>query len=173
MLNPETIATNFLEDLGIETYPIDPFEICRSLKIDIFENSFDGLEGVLLYSGQKTAIGLNSQQTYYPRRKFSVAHELGHFNMDITLGEKKSFRCTKKMIESFDKNNDVELRADRFASELLMPSKFIRPIFLNQMPSWEIIRNSAEKFDVSMMSTAFKFISMTECLSSPTYLDHF
>ena len=51
MTEAETSAANFLEELGINSYPIDPFEICQSLEIPIFENSFDGLDGILLFDG--------------------------------------------------------------------------------------------------------------------------
>jgi Zn-dependent peptidase ImmA (M78 family) len=158
MNNAEKSASQYLEDLGINTYPIDPFEICKSQEIKIFEESFDGLEGILLFDGYLAAIGLNSQQTYLKRRKFSVAHELGHLNMDVNIGEEKQFLCTNKMIESFDLKNDIELRADQFASELLMPRKMIKSFFNPEEPNWDAIQKVSQEFDVSLMASAFKYV---------------
>lgn len=161
MTNPEEAASLLLEDLGIDSYPIDPLEICSMLGIHIFEEPFDGIEGVLLFDGRKASIGLNKNQTYLPRRKFSIAHELGHFTMDINYGETKFFSCTKKMIETFDKSENIELRADQFASELILPSKLVKPLFNNQEPSWAVLKEIANQFEVSLLPAAIKFINAT------------
>lgn len=162
MTDIELSAQHFLEDLGINSYPINPFEICQSLNIKIFESKFDRLEGVLLYDGKIGLIGLNSNQTYYPRKKFSVSHELGHFNNDIKIGTSSTFHCTKKMIEGFDKSNNIEFRADRFASELLLPKGMVKNIFDLESPSWDTINKVATDFEVSLMSSAFKYIDMSK-----------
>lgn len=159
----ELSAKYFLEDLGINTYPIDPFEICKSLGIEIFEAPFDGLEGVLLFNGQNAKIGLDSKQTYLPRRKFSVSHELGHFNNDVSFGELKAFRCTKNMIgDNSNQTNDIEARADKFASEILLPNFLIKDLFNYHEPSWDIIKEVSSKFEVSFLSTIFKYIEKSK-----------
>lgn len=161
MTNPEEAASLLLEDLGIDSYPINPLEICSTLGIHVFEESFDGIEGVLLFDGSKASIGLNKTQTYLPRKKFSVAHELGHFSMDINYGETKIFKCSKKMIETFDKTDNMELRADQFASELILPSKLVRPFFNKKEPSWEIVKEVSNQFEVSLLPASIKFINTT------------
>lgn len=54
------------------------------------------------------------------RRRFSIAHELGHMIMD-----RHSRSCTAK---------DVEARADEFAGELLAPYSLVRDAFLQLRP---------------------------------------
>ena len=162
MTEAETSATNFLEELGINSYPIDPFEICRSLDIPIFENSFDGLDGILLFDGKNASIGLNSNQSYFPRKKFSVSHELGHFNLDVDYGKPKSFKCSSKMIEGFNKNDNIELRADQFASELLIPKTLVKSLYNFEEPSWDSIIEVSNSFEVSLMSSAFKYMSLSK-----------
>lgn len=161
MTEAETCAANFLEELGINSYPIDPFEICRSLEIPIFENSFDGLDGILLFDGTNASIGLNSKQSYFPRKKFSVSHELGHFNLDVSYGEPKAFKCSSKMIEGFNKNDNIELRADQFASELLIPKSLVKTLYNYEEPSWDSIVDVSNRFEVSLMSSAFKYMSLS------------
>lgn len=161
MNDAEFIAQQFLEDLGINSYPIDPLTICKQLGIHVFKENFDGLEGVLLFNGKKAAIGLNRNQGLYTREKFSVAHELGHFAMDIKFGTEQVFKCTKSMIENFDKSKEIELRADRFASELLLPSNHVNSLLKNHDPSWTLIKDVATKFEVSLLPAAIKFINHT------------
>ncbi len=161
MNKAERCANQFLDDLGINNFPIDPFGICASQEIEIFEKDFDGIEGVLLFNGQLATIGINSKQTYPKRRRFSVAHELGHLNLDVTFGEEQTFVCSNRMIETFDISRDKELRADQFASELLMPKRMVQNYFNPQEPCWDSIRQVSNYFDVSLMASAFKFISMT------------
>ena len=161
MNKEERCANQFLDDLGINIFPINPFEICASQDISVFQENFDGIDGVLLFDGDRAAIGINSRQTYPKRRNFSVAHELGHLNLDVTLGEKKKFTCSSKMIESFDNKNSIELRADRFASELLMPIRMVENHFNPKEPCWNSIQQVSNDFDVSLMASAFKFINIS------------
>ena len=161
MTKREICAADFLEYLGINTYPIDPFDICRSLEIPIFEKPFDGLDGVLLFDGKNALIGLNSKQGYFPRKKFSISHELGHFNLDIN-DKPKTFQCTSKMIEGFLRDNAIELRADQFASELLIPQSLVKSFFNYEEPSWDSIKDVSSNFEVSLLSTAFKYIALSK-----------
>ena len=162
MISAESIAQNLLDDLGINSYPIDPFAICSNLRIHVFKENFDGLEGVLLFDGKSASIGLNKRQTLLTREKFSVAHELGHFSMDINFGSQQVFKCTKNMIESFNKNLEIELRADRFASELILPSKLVNPLMKEQEPSWDLIKEISTKFEVSLLPSAIKYMGLTQ-----------
>ena len=162
MTKGEICAVNFLNELGINAYPIDPFEICRSLEIPIFEEPFDGLDGVLLFDGKNVSIGLNSKQSYLPRKKFSVSHELGHFNLDVDCRKLKPFNCGSEMIEGSIKSNVLELRADQFASELLIPRSFIKTAHDYESPSWDSIIEVSRSFEVSLISSALKYINLSE-----------
>ena len=162
MNEAELEAKYLLEDLGINSFPIDPFTICRELQISLFEQPFDGLEGVLLYNGQDASIGLNSRQNYLPRKKFSISHELGHFSLDINHGKPSSFKCTSKTIEGFSKTNNIELRADQFASELLLPQGMIKRHFDFDEPSWTAIKDVANSFEASLMSVTFKYMNLSK-----------
>jgi hypothetical protein len=61
-----------------------------------------------------------------PRRRFTVAHELGHFILHRALmGGKVSLGDTPDAIREVgdDESRDMERQANRFATELLMPAE--------------------------------------------------
>ena len=159
--NPEQVARNLLEDLGITDFPIDPFNICNTLGIKLFGEPFQGIEGVLLFNGTLAAIGFDSRQKYLPRTRFTVSHELGHYSLDIDHGNSKGSSCTGKMIEGYKKLDNIELRADSFASELLMPTFMVKQFFDLGAPSWDSIKEVSQRFEVSLMSSAFKYMTLT------------
>lgn len=79
-------------------------------------------------------IGVNA--LHHPRRRrFSVAHELGH----IVLGHPPESRCTPGAIGTFN------TEADRFASVLLMPERWILRALARNLP----VAAVAGAFDVS------------------------
>ena len=59
-------------------------------------------------------IGFNKNHQLY-RRRFTIAHEIGHLLMGHTC--------------SNSKENNSEIEANTFASELLIPTKFIKRDF--------------------------------------------
>ena len=60
------------------------------------------------------------------------------------------------------KNNVLELRADQFASELLIPKFLVKTLYDYESPSWDSIIDISKRFKVSLMSSAFKYISLSK-----------
>src|SRR5262249_10344202 len=77
-----------------------------------------GAQGRLCRVGKKAIVSVNTSVTYRPRRRFVIAHELGHFE----IHEKKNdlALCTEADIdEMYDAGTERE--ANAFAAEFLMP----------------------------------------------------
>ncbi len=167
-MTPKIYARDFLDELGITAIPIDPFEICERLDIPIFESNINGIEGILIFDQDEPFIGLSSKIQYLPRRKFTVAHELGHLQMDVDNLRSTSFTCKSLDIENYSINpspqsleKNIEIRADQFASELLMPSHLISSS-LSLEPCWDLISKLSQQCETSFISSAIKFIQNTE-----------
>lgn len=80
-------------------------------------------EGVTLYDGHKHRIYYNDAVSYLARKKWTLAHEAGHF----FLGHLKV--CFKeKAYMSSEKGVMMEQEANAFAKELLAPSSLILAI---------------------------------------------
>ena len=118
-------AEKLLRELGIERLPIDPFAIARRLDIELkpLPASAGGTSGMLLHISGEFGIGYPTHINNKGYRRFSVAHEIGHYRLpghiDAVLnGQGRHF--SKAGFRSTDR---YEQEADQFASALLMPAK--------------------------------------------------
>lgn len=156
-------ANYFLQDLGINTLPVNPFDICRQLGITYREDPFSGFDGMLAINAAtgKSLIAVNAKINSQGRKKFTVAHELGHYCMDIH--EKGTFYCAGGDIDSFKKSiPKIELRTNEFAAELLMPCSIYQGLADNHQPDWDNIEKFATLSETSLTSTAKKYIDLTD-----------
>lgn len=153
-------AKELLTDIGLFGVPVNPVAVCRKLGIFYQEAPYENFEGLLIVAGDKTLIGVNSKVIEPGRKAFTCAHELGHVFYDIY--DKKEFGCNRNDI-GFGKGklNPIEVRANEFASELLLPTEFFAAEIHNKEPSWALIKQLSEKFDCSLQAAASKFVKTT------------
>jgi Zn-dependent peptidase ImmA (M78 family) len=117
--NSEVLAKKVLEiyfSEKIPSYPIDPFDILSYFDVLYQFRDFKDLEGIYILSKDEDdipIIGINNNRPI-TRQRFTAAHELCHHLKDRS----SDFFCPINGIK-----NDVEKFADKFASELLMPTK--------------------------------------------------
>lgn len=159
---PETEAQKFLEELGITELPVIPRDICQQLGIYYCEKPLKSIDGFLVFEQNSgdSLIGVNSLIKGQGRKNFTGAHELGHLCMD---SNQSKFICSEEMIESRNKNNpSIELRANKFAAEFLMPRHIYRPLVNARNPGWHSIKELTAMSQTSLLSTALKFIEHTD-----------
>jgi len=110
-------ARKLLDELGINSPPVKLAPIVKHLNIKAFEQDFkEGLSGISLTDEEgKSFIGYRKLDHDH-RKRFSVAHEIGH----IMLGH--THPKTYGEIEKADSCAE----ANEFASELLMPLRFLK-----------------------------------------------
>jgi len=90
--------------------------------LDIRYAPLDGdLSGALIRNAHEAYIGVNSLQSRN-RRRFTIAHELGHFVLHHGIHVDKDFRINWRDGNSSKAVNPEEMEANRFAAELLMPT---------------------------------------------------
>ncbi|MEW8959261.1 MAG: ImmA/IrrE family metallo-endopeptidase [Moorella sp. (in: firmicutes)] len=98
--------------------PVDPWEVADRLQIKISEEPLDA-DGYLLQRNNNTRILISKKIEYEPRKRFTVAHEIGHFY--IPHHQAEIFRCLPKDLQSFRTNKKIENEANEFAAEFLLP----------------------------------------------------
>lgn len=124
----EEFADRILKDFKINTYPIPIVTIAERIGFKCF--------GAVLkknISGVVT-IDANLIENYYTdkvilinvkenpgHRKFTIAHELGHYLFDFNETQKTTYFNAYDLSED-SQNSEEEQRANRFAAALLMPS---------------------------------------------------
>jgi Zn-dependent peptidase ImmA (M78 family) len=112
---------------GVRKPPVPVEEIAVNLGLEVRYAPFDGdLSGALVRSRGETYIGVNSSD-HPNRQRFTIAHELGHFllHKGISLHVDKDFRVNLRDGDSSAGVNPEEMEANRFAAELLMPTRFV------------------------------------------------
>jgi len=162
-MKPEVEAQNLLEELGISSLPVLPYEICQRLGIGYQEGPFSGFDGTLAVDpkGQFAYIGVNSLIKEPGRKNFTCAHELGHYCLHFD--QQKGFICSKDNIETFkNKTPPLELQADKFAAELLMPKFIFQKLVRESDPGWDTIKEFANRGQTSLLATAIRYIDLTD-----------
>lgn len=162
-MTPKTEAINLLEELGIDTLPVIPRDICHKLEIEYFEDSLKSIDGLLIVnrSNGSSLIAVNGTIPEQGRKNFTGAHELGHLCLDCL--EQSEFYCSREMIDTRKPSIPaIELRANEFAAELLMPSHIYQDLVDARSPGWDEIKELADLSKTSLVSTAIRFIDLTE-----------
>jgi hypothetical protein len=162
-VTPQAEANSLLEELGIKGLPIVPEQICRRLGIHYNEDPLKDLDGALILN-PKAGIGIicvNNLVAEQGRKNFTAAHELGHWCMDSF--EKNAFLCPRGVIESFKPTiKPMELRANEFAAEFLMPQFLYQPLVDARSPGWNEIKDLADLCQTTLTATAIRFVALTE-----------
>ena len=162
-MTPKTAAVSLLEELGITELPIIPKDICQKLNIRYCEDPLIGLDGTLVLDPATGygVISVNSLIAEQGRKNFTAAHELGHWCLDGL--EQREFYCAPNVIESFKSTiQRIELRANEFAAELLMPQFIYQRLVDYREPGWNQIKELSELSQTTLTSTAIRFIDLTE-----------
>lgn len=86
----------------------------------------DDISGAIIRRGSRVIIAVNT--SHHPnRQRFTVAHELGHYFLHEGLEEHvdQNFRIAWRNADSSKAVNWLEIQANRFAAELLIPTEFL------------------------------------------------
>lgn len=119
----------------------------------------DGAEARLAVVGQKAIITISTTIEDPYRRRFSIAHELGHLEMHRI--QSSIALCTGEDIDDWRARRaraNREQEANAFASALLLPERFFGPLCRQQEPSLDRIAELAKAFQVSLTATALRYM---------------
>lgn len=119
------------------------------------EGGLEGADARLLRSGDKGIIRVNSSIREHGRRRFAIAHELGHWKLH--QGASQYWDCSEQDMIKYS-GSSLEVEANTFASELLMPSRLFLPACRKNDPSIELLKLLADEFCTSLTSTAVRYV---------------
>lgn len=128
----------------------------------VLDDKLEGAEARLAAVSQRAIITVSSAVKDPRRRRFSIAHELGHWEMDRYTSELSV--CTTDDLNNWipqPSKPDREQQANEFAAALLTPEQFFAPLCQDQDPSFELISDLADRFNVSLMATAMRYVRFT------------
>ena len=160
----EKRAERILSMAGVTTVPVPVVRVARSLGIKVKRTDLgDDCSGVLVRKGDRAVIGVNSQH-HINRRRFTIAHEIGHFNLHS--GETyidRGYRVHFRDLESGSGTKREEMEANAFAAALLMPAKLVRYAFKRQpfeLTEDDDLSALAERFKVSTQAMTFRLLKL-------------
>lgn len=124
MMAVSTVAERILQSLGItDPQEIDLEAIAWTRGAVVNYRPLDGCEARIIGTSRKAVISVNSRSPER-RRRFSLAHELGHWHHH----RGRILFCGKDDIGNFANGAlNPERHADAFASDLILPNYLLVP----------------------------------------------
>ena len=131
-------------------------DIAFALGVQIREGALQGASARLIRFGSHAVIRIPKTEANTARKRFSIAHELGHFVLNHE-GMSLEIVCTDKDMMNWY-SVDKEAEANFFASELLMPEVLVKQQCDVREISLEPAKKIAETFQTSLTSAAIRFV---------------
>lgn len=157
-------ANELLDRHGIDKYPVQPDWLAAQEEVEVVEQSGFPIHcfGAFSLEGGKPRIFVSDACPSRGLRRFTLGHELGHALID---GHTERLVWTGAFALSeghFRGSKDpVEVEADHFASELLLPTRWAKPFVEAATPGVASIRNLAQQFDTSLPCAAVRFTNLS------------
>jgi Zn-dependent peptidase ImmA (M78 family) len=158
--NIQAAAYELLEKSGCMSLPVKVNKVACHLGAKIYPVELpDDISGILDVRSEPIIL-INKDHALH-RQRFSIAHELGHFQLHHVSGiihiDKKSYYRDAKSSEGLD---EIEIAANKFAAALLMPEEFVR----QELGKYEdfididedIVADLAREFEVSATAMGFR-----------------
>lgn len=149
-------AEKVLQSLGItEPNEIDLEAIALTQGVKVKFRPLDGCEARIIGKCDTAIVTVNSSSNL-GRQRFSLAHELGHW--EFHRGQ--YMVCRSDDIGNFgNKASAAENRADNYAANLLMPNYLFRPTMRTfRRLDFDVIRKTSDIFGVSITAAAIRCI---------------
>jgi Zn-dependent peptidase ImmA (M78 family) len=153
----EKVASELLKRYGIESPEhIRLEDIAYDLGVRIVEGKLIGATARLLRYGKTGVIRVSDTEEYYTRKRFSIAHELGHFL--LYHGHSVELVCNDMDMNDWYQGTGDERVANAFAGELLLPEFLLEPKCDVREVNFEPVKAIADEFQTSLTATAIRFV---------------
>ena len=149
-------AEQRLKELGIsEPEEIDLEAIAWDEGVRVQYKDISGCEARLVGVGNRAIVTIRSS-TEDRRKRFSLAHELGHWNHH----RGRSFECrADDLVERYSSKSMEEREADSYAADILMPAYMFQPLARSvKRPTFDAVKELADRFKTSITATAIRLV---------------
>ena len=167
----EARASEVLAAAGIRRHPVKVDRIAKTNGIKIrYEPLADELSGMIFLKDNQAIIGVNAHHRPN-RQRFTIAHELGHFFLHADILKQGAHVDTmitmlKRDQEAALGTVNIEVEANQFAAELLMPQKLIKEYLAREGVARTaaaddiVIETLANEFRVSTSAMAIRLATI-------------
>lgn len=157
-MNPIQTAQTIISELEIRNaVEIDVELIAAHRNAYVRVGPLSRAEAKLVRLGDQAFITVSSNVTHPARRRFSIGHELGHFEIHKNI---PLLSCTAQDMNDWTAKSSKETEANRFSAELLMPDFLFRPRCMG-IPGMKLLKTLCREFRTSLTATAIKYLEAT------------
>lgn len=138
-------------------YPSEIYvrDIAMSLGAYVRERELQGCEARLVRKGSKGIISVNGTIPEEGRKRFAIAHEIGHLILHTGT---QIILCDEDDMHAWKESKAREIEANAFAASLLMPYDiFSRYIKIGQ-PTFDMISDVSKEFRTTLTATVLRYI---------------
>jgi hypothetical protein len=160
-------ARALIEELAISSIPVDLMAILARKSL-LFEESAEcppSVFGAVFRAGDTYGVIISTRCFTEGHRRFTIAHELGHYHLPDHMERllPPGVLVAPSLAGHFrSRKNSLEVEADLFASELLMPEHLARPIVRSSAVGLPAIQALADACRTSLSSAAVRYAGLTE-----------
>lgn len=160
LLTAASKATRLLQSYGLgHPREIELEDIAWARNVRVRVGTLKGAEAHLVRVGETGTITTNSAIVEEGKRRFAIAHELGHW--ELHDGTSQVFFCSPADLREY-RNSGPEIEANTFASELLIPRFMVDPAVFKADPSLDLIETLAAEFNVTLTSAAVRYAGISK-----------
>ena len=159
----EKVATDTLRQHGLHSIPVDPIALANRLGIKVNNAKFSEPSLAALLSKRGSNVWILLDEAGHPHRKrFSIAHELGHHFLHLQSDgemidrDTNFFRVNGYGSDETAQEGLKEIEANQFAAALLMPERLIRQAWQKRRS----ISKLARLFQVSEEAMGYRIASL-------------
>ncbi len=161
----DAVTRNLLTKYGVNAGPVPVDAIAKGEGASIVFKQFNNeVSGLLLRTNDAAIIAVERSQAT-TRKRFTVAHELGHLllHQGRELHVDKKFRVNLRSPESSTAEDVEEIEANAFAAAMLMPDAFLRADmadFVLDIDDAEQVQHLARRYEVSAQAMTLRLINL-------------
>lgn len=133
-------------------------DLAWALGVAVIEGPLDSADARLVRTATKGLIRVNWDIRQRGRKRFAIAHELGHWRLHAAISQ--LLACTKEDMIARYKESEPEAEANWFAAELLMPDSLFLPAIAGNTPNADVINGLANNFDVTRTAAGVRFVEL-------------
>jgi len=157
-------AKQLLEEIGYdEITHISLVDIATFLGAIVMVEPMEQADGKIIKGKFQTIIKINSSIFSKEKKRFALAHEIGHLLLHDTLDLHNDNPNSMNWFQHFEnqaKRGKQEYEANDFAAELLMPEKIFRKEFQGKRFTPDLLKVLSQRFKTSITSVIFRVLKL-------------
>ena len=134
-------------------------DIALARGVLVMEGFLEKMDARLIRKGNKGLIRVREDIPEYGRKRFAIAHELGHWELHKDISQ--LFTCTEKDFMAKYKGSPEEIEANYFAVSLLMPEGHFMSYSKGLPMSLATVRQLSDYFMASLTATARRYTELS------------